>query len=121
MPPTKIPVAWKRPIHFIATDGRELYREPLRPTPGFDLGQSLNGVKLEAKLLQGEDIYDKTGATKVTDEVAVVKKILGPVTSHDVPILRCIGVNCAAHSMNTLRFLQARWDTSLTNAYGSRG
>lgn len=106
MPPTKIPVAWKWPIHFIATDGRELYGEPLHPTPGFDLGQSLNSVNLEAKLLQGEDIYDTTGATKVTDEISVVKKILGPVTSRDMPFLRCIGVNCAAHSMNTLRFFK---------------
>lgn len=63
-------------------------------------------MKLEAKLLQGEDIYDTTGATKVIDEVAVIKKILGLVTSRDVPILRCIGVNCAAHSMNTLIFFK---------------
>lgn len=56
-----MPVAWKRLIRFIATDGRELYREPLRPIPGFDLGQYLNSVKHEAKLLQEGDTYDTIG------------------------------------------------------------
>lgn len=59
-----MPVAWKRLIRFIATSSRELHRELLRPMPGFDLVQSLNAVKLEAKFLQGEAIYDTTGATK---------------------------------------------------------
>lgn len=102
LPPTKMPAAWKRLIRFIATDGRVFYGEPLLPAPGFDFGQSLNGVKLEAQVVQGQDIYDTTGAKKVTDEVAVVKKILGPVTSRDVPVLQCIGLNCAADSVGCL-------------------
>ncbi|KAJ4253439.1 hypothetical protein NW762_010597 [Fusarium torreyae] len=81
-----MPIPWKRLIRFIASDGRVLYGEPLLPSPNFDLGQDLGDVKLEAKVIQGQDIYDTTGATQVTDEVVVVKKILGPVTSRDVPV-----------------------------------
>lgn len=93
-------VVWKRLIRFIATDGRMLYGEPLLPSPGFNAGQPLNDVKLEAKVVQGQDMYDTVGATKVTDEVAVVKKISVPLTPRDVPILRCIGLNYATHSTN---------------------
>lgn len=102
-----MPVAWKRLIRFIANDGRVLYGEPILPRPDFDLGQALHDVKLEAKVIERQDIYDTTGATKATDEVVMVKKILGPLTSRDVPILRCIGLNYATHSMRPLGSYQS--------------
>ena len=44
-----------------------------------------------------------TGKTKVTDEIATVKELLGPLAQEDVPILRCVGLNYAKHSMWNLK------------------
>lgn len=68
------------------------------PNPDLDLGQTTEGIKLTAKIIKGDDIYDTTGKTVVTDEVVTVKKLLGPLAQEDVPILRCVGLNYAKHS-----------------------
>ena len=93
-------VAWERLIRFVATDGRTLYGEPILSSPGFDLGDTTEGTNLKAKVIQG-DLYDTTGATRVTEEVVTVKKLLGPLAQSDVPILRCVGLNYAKHSEST--------------------
>ncbi|KAK2680520.1 Fumarylacetoacetase-like, C-terminal [Fusarium oxysporum f. sp. vasinfectum] len=90
-------VAWQRLIRFVSTDGRLLRGEPILPTPDFDLGNTTEETKLKARVIEGEDIYDTTGATRVTDEVATVKTLLGPLVASDVPILRCVGLNYATH------------------------
>lgn len=90
-------VAWERLIRFVATDGRTLFGQPILPTPDFDLGETTEETGLKANVIEGE-IYDTTGATKVTDEVVTVKKLLGPLAPSDVPILRCVGLNYAKHS-----------------------
>lgn len=89
---------WKRLIRFIATDGRTLRGEPILPTPTTDLGFITEEDKLQARVIEGEDIYDTTGKTRVTDETVTVRTILGPVTQEEVPILRCVGLNYAKHS-----------------------
>lgn len=89
---------WKRLIRFIATDGRTLRGEPILPTPTTDLGFITEEDKLQARVIEGEDIYDTTGKTHVTDETVTVRTILGPVTQEEVPILRCVGLNYAKHS-----------------------
>lgn len=88
---------WNRLIRFIATDGRELRGEPILPSPDFDVGSTTEETKLTAKVIhvQGGDIFNEE--TKVTDEVVVVKKLLGPVTADEVPIIRCIGLNFIKH------------------------
>ena len=96
-------VVWERLIRFVATDGRTLYGEPILPSPDFDLGNTTAETKLNANVIEGTDIYDTTGATKVTTEVVVVKKLLGPLTQDDVPILRCVGLNYAKHSKPRIR------------------
>jgi len=68
------------------------------PTPEFDLGRVDENTKLQAKVIQGEDMYDTTGKTKVTDEIVTVKRMLGPLAQKDVDILRCVGLNYAKHS-----------------------
>ncbi|OKO95970.1 hypothetical protein PENSUB_10991 [Penicillium subrubescens] len=88
---------WKRLIRFIATDGRTLRGEPILPTPDTDLGFITEADKLQARVIEGTDIYDTTGATRVTDEVVTVKTMLGPLAQADVPILRCVGLNYAKH------------------------
>ncbi|KAK7619187.1 hypothetical protein IWX50DRAFT_673115 [Phyllosticta citricarpa] len=94
---------WQRLIRFEATDGRVLYGEPILPSPDFDLGDTTENTKLQAKVLVGEDIYDTTGATKLSDEVATVKTLLGPLAQKDVPILRCVGLNYGTHIRETGR------------------
>jgi hypothetical protein len=91
-------VPWSRLIRFIATDGRVLRGEPVLPTAAFDLGGTTEETRLQARVLEGSDIYDTTGQTKLGDEVVTVKKLLGPLTASDVPIVRCIGLNYATHS-----------------------
>lgn len=89
---------WKRLIRFIATDGRTLRGEPILPTPDTDLGFITEADQLQARVIEGTDIYDTTGVTRVTDEVVTVKTMLGPLAAADVPILRCVGLNYAKHS-----------------------
>ncbi|RGP70031.1 hypothetical protein FSPOR_4323 [Fusarium sporotrichioides] len=90
-------VAWQRLIRFVSTDGRLLRGEPILPTPDFDLGNITEETKLQARIIEGDDIYDTTGVTRVTDEVVTVKTLLGPIAASEVPILRCVGLNYATH------------------------
>lgn len=89
---------WDRLIRFIATDGRELRGQPILPSPDFDVGTTTEATGLKAKVISvaNGDIFD--AATKVTDEEVTVKKLLGPVTVEEVPIIRCIGLNFIKHS-----------------------
>ncbi|PNP78671.1 hypothetical protein FNYG_08017 [Fusarium nygamai] len=90
-------VAWQRLIRFVSTDGRVLRGEPILPNPDFDLGDTNEETKLQARVIEGDDLYDTTGATRVTDEVVTVKTLLGPLVASDVSILRCVGLNYATH------------------------
>jgi hypothetical protein len=103
-------VAWERLIRFVATDGRILKGEPILPSDGFDLGRVEENTKIQAKVIQGDDVYDTTGKTKVTDEIVTVKKLLGPLAQGDVDILRCVGLNYEKHSM----FIRAWFVTDIT-------
>lgn len=89
---------WDRLIRFIATDGRELRGQPILPSADFDIGTTTEETGLKAKVIdvKNNDIFDP--ATKVTDEEVTVKKLLGPVTQDEVPIIRCIGLNFIKHS-----------------------
>lgn len=91
-------VAWTRLIRFVAADGRVLRGEPILPSADFDLGTLTDADDLKAKVIVGDDPFDTTGKTTVSDEVVAVKKLLGPLTRDDVPILRCVGLNYAKHS-----------------------
>lgn len=88
-------VCWERLIRFVSTDGRVLHGEPILPSPDFDLGDTTAETNLQAKVISG-DILD--AGSKVTDEVATVQQLLGPLTKDDVPILRCVGLNYLTHS-----------------------
>ncbi|KAL2436781.1 Caffeoylpyruvate hydrolase [Exophiala dermatitidis] len=88
---------WTRLIRFVATDGRVLRGEPILPSADFDLGKVTEADGLKAKVIVGDDPFDTTGITVVSDEVATVKKLLGPLAREDVPILRCVGLNYAKH------------------------
>ncbi|PKY02999.1 hypothetical protein P168DRAFT_297902 [Aspergillus campestris IBT 28561] len=87
---------WKRLIRFEATDGRILRGEPL-VEDSVDLGFVTAADQVQARVISGDDIYDTTGKTTVTDEVVTVKTILGPLAQHEVPIVRCVGLNYMNH------------------------
>jgi hypothetical protein len=93
---------WDRLIRFVATDGRVMRGTPILPSPDFDVGKTTEETGLKAKVIdvKNNDIFDP--ATKVTDEEVTVKKLLGPVTTDEVPIIRCIGLNYIKHSKPTL-------------------
>lgn len=91
-------VVWDRLIRFVATDGRILRGQPILPHPHYDLGTVTASDALKARVVTGSDIFDSTGNTRVTDEVATVKQLLGPLTPDEVPLLRCIGWNYVKHS-----------------------
>lgn len=91
-------VAWKRLIRFVSTNDLVLFGEPILPYPEFDLGNTTADTLLQARVIRGDDIYDTTGFTYVTDEIVTVKKLLGPLRACDVPIIRCVGLNYATHS-----------------------
>lgn len=91
-------VCWNRLIRFVASDGRILRGQPILPSPDFDIGTVTENTGLEAQIIEGDDIYDASGKTKVTDEVVKVKTLLGPLAQNDVDILRCVGLNYAKHS-----------------------
>ena len=92
-------LAWRKLIRFEAEDGRILRGEPIsQDNAHIDLGLVTTEDKIQAKVLVGEDIYDTTGATYLTNETVNVAKILGPLTPTEIPILRCVGLNYAKHS-----------------------
>lgn len=90
--------AWSRAIRFIATDGRTLFGEPLLDSADADIGHGREESQLQARVITGSDLYDESGATRVTDEIVTVKRLLGPLRQQDVPILRCVGLNYMKHS-----------------------
>lgn len=93
-------LAWERLIRFVATDGRILRGEPILKDKNLDIGLITEEDQLQVKVLVGEDIYDETGKTHLSEEIVTVKKLLGPLTALDVPILRCVGLNYQKHSMS---------------------
>ena len=94
-------IAWKKLMRFQSDDGRILRGQPVSQNDApVDLGLVTAENKIQAKVLVGEDIYDTTGITHLTNETVTVAKMLGPLTPNDVPILRCVGLNYAKHSLS---------------------
>jgi len=104
-------VVWDRLIRFVATDGRVLRGEPILPSPDYDIGCTTEKDRLQAKLVIGNDIYSVKGDTKVTDEIVTVKELLGPLAPEEVPILRCVGLNYAKHSIQSFSRVVVGLDT----------
>lgn len=113
-------VAWDRLVRFEATDGRILIGDPILPTPDYDLGFLKESDGIKAKIISGSDIFDETGATKVTDETATIKTLLSPLAGPDIPCVRCVGLNYAKHIQQAKRtpppfpFIFIKPNTSIT-------
>ena len=109
-------VAWTRAIRFVSSDDKVLYGEPILSKADYDLGKWTGDVELKAKVITGEDLFDTTGITRVSDEVVTVKKLLGPLTKNDVPILRCVGLNYAKHSTRSTKSSQIAYADATTQS-----
>ena len=82
---------WNRLIRFVANDGKIYRGEPIVSDSNYDVGKLFAaGETIKAKVVVGENIFTDA---KVTDEVLEVKKLLGPLTADDVPIIKCVGLN----------------------------
>ena len=89
---------WQRLIRFQACDGRVLKGEPIFPDPQYVLGKSADNDGLRAKVIVGANIFDESGQTHISEEIVSVQRLLSPLAAHEVPILRCIGLNYIKHS-----------------------
>lgn len=90
---------WQRLIRFEDANGEIHLGEPITTSEDQDIG--LTEAKLKAKIIdlgQDLDIFSTSGTIKVTDRIVDVKKLLGPLTRSEVPVIRCIGLNYAKHS-----------------------
>jgi hypothetical protein len=83
---------WMRLIRFIGTDDQIHYGEPILSSDQADVAK-VDG--LQAKIITGNPFSE---SCVVTEHVSEVTQLLGPLTRHDVPTTRCIGLNYAKHS-----------------------
>lgn len=100
---TIMAVAWERLIRFVTEDGRTLRGEPILLGPDFDLGSTTESTRLQAKVIEGDDVYDTSDKTVVTNGLGTIKHLLGPLSQADLPILRCVGLNYAEHILEAGR------------------
>lgn len=88
-------LAWERLIRSIAEDRGIYYSEPV-----LDSAEDLNRQAVEgtlvARTVKG-DIFDDTTAL-VAEPVEVVK-LLSPLSSRNVSIIWCVGLNYLEHGM----------------------
>lgn len=89
--------AWNRLIRYVsAKDGSIRYGEPIVSEDKPDIDALALKGGLRVKVLEGENPI----VAKPTGEEDEVKQggLLGPLTSKDVPIVRCVGLNYRTHS-----------------------
>ena len=87
--------SWDRLVRYVpAKDNSIRYGEPILPNGLADVDGLAQNGQLEVAILQGANIFE----AKPTGEKEIVKHLLGPLRSVDVPIIRCIGLNYKTHS-----------------------
>ncbi|KAF2479918.1 hypothetical protein BDY17DRAFT_318541 [Neohortaea acidophila] len=90
--------SWDRLVRYVSEkDGKIRYGEPIVSDEKPDIDQLAQDGKLEVHVLEGAHPID----AKRTGEQDKVKKLLGPLTVKDVPIIRCVGLNYKTHILET--------------------
>ncbi|KAM0427409.1 hypothetical protein ACHAQK_012058 [Fusarium lateritium] len=89
---------WNRLIRFIDEDSQVCLGDAVTSSAE-GLASLLEAGNLTAIELVGTGVFD----AKPTGKVVKVKKLLGPLTPQDVPIIRCVGLNYAKHIKETGR------------------
>ncbi|KIX97185.1 uncharacterized protein Z520_07299 [Fonsecaea multimorphosa CBS 102226] len=92
-----VQVPWSRLIRFIASDEQIYYGDVITDDPNFDVGVAAMNTAaspVRAKIVVGWPFSENC---EVTERVETVKKLLGPFSRQDAPVIRCIGGNYAEH------------------------
>jgi hypothetical protein len=82
-------MSWKRLIRFEDEFGKERFGEPNIDNAA-ELFASLRNGNLSANVFSGEDTF----ALYSTREIVKVGRLLPVLTREDVPLVKCIGLNC---------------------------
>ena len=94
-PETKFTMSWQRLIKFEDAEGKVHFGEPVVDgDKDVEINDVLQSSTLKAKCYSGPSIF----STTATDQVVEVKKILPLLSTDDVPIVKCIGLNYMKHS-----------------------
>ncbi|KAL6918562.1 hypothetical protein FSST1_010057 [Fusarium sambucinum] len=91
-------MTWSQLIRFL-DEKDEIHLGDAVAESAEDLTNLLEAGNLTANELVGTELFD----TKPTGKTIKVKKLLGPLTPKDVPIIRCVGLNYAKHIKETGR------------------
>lgn len=96
MSPASNLVAWERLVRYTPKNGTQArYGEPvLTDKNNNDVAELAERGLLRVRVLEGPNALE----AKPTDQFEEVGKLLGPVTAHETPIIRCIGLNYKTHS-----------------------
>ncbi|KAK3688422.1 hypothetical protein B0T22DRAFT_153187 [Podospora appendiculata] len=89
-------MAFQRLVRFVpkGSDDKVLIGEPVDSS--VDVGKAVrNGEDVQVKVFSGTSVLD---AGAPTDEVAVIGRILSPVSQEEVGTIRCIGLNYKKHA-----------------------
>ncbi|KAM6479482.1 fumarylacetoacetate hydrolase [Trichoderma sp. SZMC 28011] len=86
---------WTHLIRFIADEDNQIHLGQIDPSVNPDVGlDTYNGKRVQARLIVGS-AFDGT----VTDKVMTVKQLLAPLDYHDIPLVRCLGLNYYDHAI----------------------
>lgn len=88
-------VVWDRLIRFKGVDGKIYFGQPIIEQGQEDIDALANSGTLKAAVIEGNDIF--ANSARVTSNVQGVRKLLGPLTASEVPIIRCVGLNYMKH------------------------
>ncbi|VUC35334.1 unnamed protein product [Clonostachys rosea] len=86
--------AWSRFVRFVSTDNRELCGEPEDPSIDVGLAIAAN-EEVRVNVLGGSSALS---SGPWTGEVAVIRKLLSPLSTQEVGTIRCIGLNFKDHA-----------------------
>lgn len=91
-------MSWDRIIKFEGLDGKVAFGEPcITADEVFSVQELAEKGQLKAKCFEGADIF----SLQATDNVVEVKSLLPCLTSDDVPIVKCVGLNYMKQSQFT--------------------
>lgn len=86
---------WNRLIRFVANDGKIYRGDAIVSEFDYDVGKLYaEGKTIKARVVTGDNLFTNA---KVTDKVLEVKELLGPLTSEEVPVIKCVGMNYMKH------------------------
>lgn len=88
-------MSWDRIIRFEGVDGKTAFGEPcITADEVFSIQELAEKGQLKAKCFEGGDVF----SLEATDKVVEVKSLLPCLTTHDVPVVKCVGLNYMKHS-----------------------